>query len=85
MGGAVAGSPLPGIGNAIAGIGGTVVGAGMGMYLNKHLQPHMLKLALDITGLSHDALFYYKNKPRINKVALRLQMRARELAAAPGS
>ena len=66
------------------GIGGTVTGAGMGMYLNKHLQPHMLNLALNITGLTHDDLFYYKNKPRINEVAFTFQTRARELAAAPG-
>ena len=78
------GSLVPGIGNLVAGIGGTVLGAGMGMYLNKHLQPHMLDLALDITGLSHDDLFYYKNKPRIDAVAVTFQTRARELAAAPG-
>ena len=84
MGGAAAGSPLPGIGNAVAGIGGTVVGAGMGMYLNRHLQPHMLKLALDITGLTEDDLFYYKNKPHIDEVASKFQTRAEEVAAAPG-
>ena len=83
-GGAAAGSAVPGIGNAIGGIGGTVIGAGMGMYLNKHLQSHMLNLALNITGLTHDDLFYYKNKPRINEVAFTFQKRARELAAAPG-
>lgn len=84
MGGAAAGSPLPGLGNAVAGIGGTVVGAGMGMYLNRHLQPHMLKLALDITGLTEDDLFYYKNKPHIDEVASRFQTKAEEVAAAPG-
>ena len=45
----------------------------MGMYLNKHLQPHMLNLALNITGLTNDDLFYYKNKPRIDDVALSYQ------------
>ena len=84
VGGAAAGSPVPGIGNAIVGIGGTVIGAGTGMYLNKHLQPHMLNLALNITELTHDDLFYYKNKPRIDEVASTFQTRARELAAAPG-
>ncbi len=84
MGGASAGSLMPGIGNVVAGIGGTVIGAGMGMYLNKHLQPHMLDLALNITTLTHDDLFYYKNKPHIDEVASRFQTRARELAAAPG-
>ena len=75
---------MPGIGTLAGGIGGIIVGAGMGMYLNKHLQPHMLNLALNITGLTHDDLFYYKNKPRINEVASTFQTRARELAAAPG-
>ena len=83
MAGTSAGSLVPGIGNLVAGIGGSVAGAGMGMYLNKHLQPHMLDLALDITGLTHDDLFYYKNKPRIDAVALTFHTRARELAAAP--
>ena len=84
IGGAAAGSSVPFIGNAVAGIGGTVIGAGMGMYLNKHLQPHMLDLALNITELTHDDLFYYKNKSRIDETASMFQTRARELAAAPG-
>ena len=78
--GGLAGATAGGVG----GIGGALAGAGMGMYLNKHLQPHMLDLALDITGLTHDDLFYYKNKPRIDAVALSFQTRARELAAASG-
>ena len=53
------------------------------MYLNKHLQPHMLNLAFDITGLTNDDLFYYKNKPRIDGVATGFQRIARELAAVP--
>ncbi len=84
MSGAAAGSSLPGIGNLVGGIGGTVAGAGMGMYLNKHLQPHMLDLALDITRLTHDDLFYYKNKSRINEIAFTFHTRARELVATPG-
>ena len=52
MGGTAAGSAVPGIGNVIGGVGGIVVGTGMAMYLNRHLQPHMLNLALNITGLS---------------------------------
>ena len=82
--GAAAGSSVLGIGNLIGGVGGTLVGAGVGMYLNNHLQPHMLELALDITGLTRDDLFYYKNKPRVDAVAKRFQDKAGELAAAPG-
>ena len=79
-----AGSFLPGIGNVIGGVAGTVIGASAGMYLNKHLQPHMLDLALNITGLTHDDLFYYKNKSHIDEVALAFHTRAREAGATPG-
>ena len=83
MVGTGAGSFVPGVGNLIGGIGGSITGAGIGMYLNKHLQPHMLNLALDITGLTNDDLFYYKNMPRIDDVAVSFQTTARGLAAAP--
>ena len=56
---------------------------GLTEYLDRHLQPHMLDLALDITGLTNDDLFYYKNKPRIDTAALRFHRAARELAASP--
>ena len=81
MGGGALGSAVPGVGNLVGGIGGSLVGAGVGMYLNRHLQPHMLNLALNITGLTNDDLFYYKNKPRIDNVALSYQVQARALAA----
>ena len=83
MGGTAIGSALPGIGNLVGGIGGTIVGAGTGMYLNQHLQPHMLDLALNITGLGHDDLFYYKNKVRIDEVALSFRQTGGQLAAVP--
>ena len=81
MGGGAVGSAVPGVGNLVGGIVGAVGGAGMGMYLNRYLQPHMLNLALNITGLTNDDLFYYKNKPRIDSVALSYQAQARALAA----
>ena len=81
MGGGALGSAVPGAGNLVGGIGGSLLGAGVGMYLNRHLQPHMLNLALDITGLTSDDLFYYKNKPRIDDVALNISQQARALAA----
>ena len=46
------------------------------MYLNKRLQPCMLNLALDITGLTHDDLFYYKDKPHIDSVVLSFRQNA---------
>ena len=51
------------------------------MYLNRHLQPHMLNLALDITGLTTDDLFYFKNKPHIDQVGLSFRQTAGALAA----
>ena len=80
-GGTAIGSIVPGVGNLVGGIVGSLGGAGMGMYLNRHLQPHMLNLALNITGMTNDDLFYYKNKVRIDNVALSYQEQARALAA----
>ena len=80
-GGTAAGSVVPFLGNLVGGIVGTVAGAGMGMYLNRQLQPHMLNLALDITGLTNDDLFYYKNKPRIDQVAVTFRQTTAKLAA----
>ncbi len=80
MGGAVAGSAVPLVGNLVGAIAGTVAGAGMGMYLNRRLQPHMLDLALDITGLTNDDLFYFKNKPHIDQTSLTFQQNANALA-----
>ena len=79
MGGAAAGSFIPGIGNLVGGIAGAVTGAGMAMYLNRHLQPHMLSLALDITGLNNDDLFYFKNKLHIDQVAWSFRQTADDL------
>ena len=69
-GGTALGSIVPGVGNLIGGVGGTLTGAGIGMHLNRHLQPHMLSLALDIVGMEKDDLFYFKNKPRIDEIAI---------------
>ena len=85
VGGTAAGSAIPGVGNLIGGIAGTIVGAGVGMYLNKNLEPHMLDLALDITGLTRDDLFYYKNKERVDEVALSFRQTAIELGPASTS
>ena len=87
IGGGLAGSVVPGVGNAVGGIAGGIVGTisgiGAGMYLRKRIEPKMLNLALNITGLTNDDLFYYKNKPRIDDVALNFRKTAGELAAAP--
>ena len=81
FGGGAIGSAVPGIGNLVGGITGTLVGAGMGMYLNKHLQPYMLDLALNITGFEHADLFYFRNKDHIDQIALSFQKNAGLLGA----
>ena len=83
LGGTVAGTalPVPGAGNLIGGIAGTVGGAVAGWYLNKHLQPYMLDLALNITDLTLDDLFYYKNRTHIDEVAVRFRETAHWLTA----
>ena len=82
--GGLIGSVVPGIGNAAGGIGGgiggSIAGAGMGILLNRRLQPHMLDLALDITGLTNDDLFYYKNKQRIDEIGDSIQSSAFAIA-----
>ena len=76
FGGGAIGSAVPGIGNLVGAITGTLVGAGMGIYLNKHLQPYMLDFALDITGVEHTDLFYFRNKDHIDQIALSFQKNA---------
>lgn len=75
-GGTAIGSIIPGIGNAIGSIAGTAVGGVSAMFLNSRLQPRILSLALDICGLEEDDLFYYKNKGRIDQLALSFHNRA---------
>lgn len=75
-GGALAGSAIPGPGTLIGSVAGSVAGASVGIYLNRHLQPRMLDLALDITGLTHDDLFYYKNRKRVEALAQSLERAA---------
>ncbi|MDE2802337.1 MAG: hypothetical protein OXK21_05610, partial [Chloroflexota bacterium] len=85
--GGALGSVAPGVGNAAGaiggGIGGSLLGVGLGMYLNRQVEPHMLDLALDITDLTRDDLFYYKNKRRIDDIGDSIQSTALALAALP--
>ena len=78
-GGAIASSVVPGVGTVIGGVAGSLAGAGIGIYLNRHLQPRMLDIALDITELTHDDLFYYKNRERVEELAENLQRMATTL------
>lgn len=83
MGGSAAGNAVPFVGNLIGGIVGSAAGAGIGMYLNSRLEPHMLDLALDITGLTGDDIFYYANKERVDLLALSFARTALPPASAP--
>ena len=58
--GAAIGTAIPIMGNLAGGLVGAATGSVMGMYLNKHLQPRILQLGLDICGLEEDDLFYFK-------------------------
>ena len=75
-----AGGAAGGLGAGLPGalIGGMAGGIGS-MPLNKALRPHLLDLALNITQLTRDDLFYYKNKRRIDQAGLVFRKRADEL------
>lgn len=77
--GAFAGTAIPGLGNLVGTIMGTVTGGAAAWYLNRRLQPHMLRLGLNVCGLEEDDLFYFKNKSRVNDLALSFQTTANRL------
>ena len=79
-GGAAAGTVVPGVGNLVGSSVGALGGGLMGMYLNRRLQPHMLRLGLNICGLEEDDLFYFKNRSRVDQLALSFQETADQLA-----
>ena len=67
---------LPVVGSLLGGILGIVLGAVIVWKANERLQPHALKLAEKVSGRTSDDLFYFKNKRRIDQVALNF-LRAR--------
>lgn len=81
--GSMASSFIPIAGNLIGGLLGAAGGAGIGMYLNSHLQPHMLDLALDITNMTRDDLWYLNNQEPVNRLAGTFRQRANDLTALP--
>ena len=68
--GSTLGTVVPGVGNLVSGFAGLAAGAGLGIYINRKLEPRLLELALDMVGLEEDGLFYFKNKSRIDGLAL---------------
>ena len=79
-GGAAAGTVVPGVGNLLGSGVGAIGGGLMGMYLNQRLQPRMLQLGLGICGMEEDDLFYFKNKPRVDRLALTFRETANQLS-----
>ena len=79
-GGEAAGTAVPDPGNLAGGLAGALAGSVMGWYLNRRLQPQMLRLGLNICGLEDDDLFYFKNRSRVDGLALSFQGTADQLA-----
>lgn len=72
-GGSALGGGLPGA--VLGGVAGLV----SALWLNKRLRPRMLDLALNITRLTRDDLFFFKNQRRIEQLGLAFRARADEL------
>lgn len=66
--GGAAGTAIPIIGNVIGAIGGAIGGAGLAALLSSKLRPHMLEIGMELTGLTEDDLFYFKNKVPIDRI-----------------
>ena len=79
-GGTAAGTVMPGLGNLLGGGVGALGGGLIGRYLNRRLQPHMMRLGLGICGLEEDDLFYFKNKSVVDRLGLSFHETANELA-----
>ena len=77
--GTLVGSGVPGIGNLVGGVLGSLGGGFAGWRLNRRLGPHMLNLALNITGLNHGDLFYFNNKKPIDDLGNSFRGTADEL------
>ena len=71
--GTAAGTLAPGLGNFAGGVVGSAGGAFAGLWVNRQLKPHMLTLALNITGLNHGDLFYFNNRAQIDAIGLSLR------------
>ena len=68
---AIIGANYGRVGGGWGALAGALGGAVTGSYISKKIQPHLLKLALGILGLTTDDIFYYRNKQKIDKISLR--------------
>lgn len=72
-GGAAAGTPLfPGVGTAVGGVAGSLLGAGTAAFLNRRLRPHMMEIGMAIAGVDEDDMFYFRNKVVIDGIGASL-------------
>ncbi len=66
--GTAAGTVVPGVGNAAAGLVGGIAGAGGAILLNRALQPRIEDVAIRLVGGDADHLFYLMNMPSIDAI-----------------
>ena len=68
VGGGMAGSAIPIIGNVVGALVGGGIGAISAGWLSSKLRPHMLEIGMALAGLTEDDLFYLKNKVPIDRI-----------------
>ena len=59
---------LPGIGTAVGGIAGSLTGMTVAIMLNRRLKPRTMQVALRLTGLEEDDVFYLRNKSVVDGI-----------------
>jgi hypothetical protein len=69
MGGAIGGAAIPGVGV----VPGAIIGAGVAHITNRKLKHQVLAVAMRVVDLDEEDLFYFKNKVRIDTLALSMK------------
>ena len=86
--GGAAGAPFAGVGVAIGAPVGSIAGGISAGVLNRRIAPHAKELSYKLLNISKEDLFYYKNKSRIDNIAIKLNnstQRVRSLEFRPNS
>ena len=78
--GVAAGSPAPGVGNAVGSISSGIVGAVGAYYIKKQVMPHAQEVGLKLVNLTENDLFYLQNKEDIDDVGASLMRTAHQFA-----
>ena len=63
---------LPGIGTAVGSIAGGLAGVTAATMLNRRLKPRTMQVALYLTGLDEDDVFYFRNRPVVDGIGASL-------------